>query len=126
MKHHQSSWKDREREKMLDFLSVGLVAASNPNNDPGEAQIAVLPKNQALFQAPHIADSCCSNFRNKSSATNVLPLTGFLMAMLLHHGSRSTQTQALLSGSHASHAQGLRLWETFSRLLHGCKTARLK
>jgi hypothetical protein len=52
MNHHQSPWKDHEQEKMLEFLSVGLAAASNPNNDPGEAQIAVLPKTKLYFKQP--------------------------------------------------------------------------
>jgi hypothetical protein len=39
---------------MLDFLSVGLAAGSNPNtNDPGEAQIAVPPKIKLYSSTQH-------------------------------------------------------------------------
>ncbi len=80
---------------MLDFLSVGLAAGSNPNNnDPGEAQIAVPPKTKLYSSTQHL-NSCCSNFRNTkfSNRYSTLPLTIFT-AVLLHHWSRSTKTHS--------------------------------
>lgn len=99
---------------MLDFLSVGLAAGSNPNNnDPGEAQIAV-PSKTNLYSSTQHRRFLLLQFRNKKISKKYSTLHWRFLRQCCCTIDPEAPKPIAFRFSYFTRAESCRLWETFS------------